>query len=84
MYTYGVSITAKGTTYNYHVDYLDRAVDIYHETARILESHGDSEKDITSFIITEESNVYSEPFVNNIRTMSVAEINEHVFAKVTA
>jgi hypothetical protein len=84
MYTYGVSITAKGTTYNYHVDTLDRAVSIYHETARNLETHGDTDKDITSLIITEESNIYSAPYVNNIRTMSVAEINEHVFAKVTA
>jgi hypothetical protein len=84
MYTYGVSITAKGTTYHYHVDYLDRAVGIYHETARILESNGNTENDITSFIITEESNIYSAPFVNGNRTMSVAEINELVFAKVTA
>jgi hypothetical protein len=64
--TYGIKITALGTTYYFVVDSLDKARELYEG------SHS-----ITLFEMTEETHTLGEPTV--FRTMSDREVADAIF-----
>jgi VCBS repeat-containing protein len=70
MYSYGVTVTAAGTTYNFHVD----------NTAKVRELYQGSQQ-VTDFLVTEQTHEHTAV---TYRTMSNEEVQDILWGKAVA